>query len=106
MISFYREIDKELLHQINENEDRLCRELSEIFQNKYEAYLSKHDIHTDIYVSRWIDKTSRLPWKQYDGYSTLICVDFKDSDNLVIELDENVCSLDDYITCIRYDFFK
>ena len=106
MVSDYREIDEDIINQMYNYEYKLCEELNTIFINKYEDFLNKYNLHTDIYVSRWIDKTGRNPRKYYDGFSSMLCVDFKDSDNSVIELDENLCSVDDYITNIYYLTFK
>lgn len=63
MFSYYKNIDESDLHEIQNNEEKICHKFKEEFEGRYSDILKQYGIHSEISIGRWIDDIG-LPWKK------------------------------------------
>ena len=103
MYCFYPEIDESVLANIYEFEEQQISKFRGEFAYKCLKLASAHGWKCTISIERWIDTVDKCHNKQYDGYTATLQIDFKDSNGIMIEIDENVCSFFENITYIVFD---
>ena len=106
MITYSKIMDINYIHAIQENENNIYYAFQDSFKVLYSNILLKYDIHYNITLHRWTDTYAKWPKKKYDGYNTLLEIDFLNNKNSIIELDENICSFFENITTIYYMPFR
>ena len=106
MITYSKIMDINYIHAIQEHENNIYYAFQDSFKVLYSNILLKYDIHYNITLHRWTDTYVKWPKKKYDGYNTLLEIDFLNNKNSIIELDENICSFFKNITTIYYMPFR
>ena len=106
MVNYYKKIDSTDLCKIYEYEMKQLNVFKEILESEYGNILRQFKIHCAVHISRWTDTTSKIPYRNYDGYTSMLQIDFLDCNGSIIELDENVFSFFENITYISYNLLR
>ena len=104
MIHYCNKIDADDLQKIYEYEMMQFDYIKRKFETEYADTLEQLGVRWTIYVSRWTDNTTKLKLlhQNHDGYNAMLCIDLFDHKNSIIEIDENIFSFFEEITCIYY----
>ena len=95
-------IDKSVLTAIYEFEEYQLNRLKKEIGGLIAETLKLRQLNCIISIYRWTDSNARSSLKPYDGYSSIIQIDFRDVDGKVIEFDESICSYFEHITFIQF----
>lgn len=99
----YTEIDEHALACIHEYEDQLLSKFKIEFDCLCSRLSKLYGWNYTICIHRWIDTTSKLRNKQFDGYTATLQIDFTDINGNLIEIDENICSFFENVTFISFN---
>lgn len=106
MVNYYKKIDTTDLCKIYEYEMKQFHIFKEKLESEYGNILKQFKIHCTVHISRWTDAIGKMPFIHYDGYTSMLQIDFLNCNNSIIELDENVFSFFENITYISYNLLR
>ena len=103
MISKLKTIDLYKKEQIYKYENEQLSKFKNDFAENLKRVLDAYGWSCNMRIERWIDRDTMIVNKPFDGYNSIIQVDFIDKNGEIIEIDENPATFFEYLISISFN---